>query len=130
MNTIIEQLKTKTMELRKARSPYASVMLFHLSEIVKIGKNDGNRDSTEAEALQYVKKTVQKLKENPYAVPAEIDLLEKFLPAMASRDQVRAHIFMLEAEQGLDISNKGAVMKAVKAEFGALVDMKMVAEML
>ena len=130
MNTIIEQLKSKTMELRKARSPYASVMLFHLSEIIKIGKNDGNRDSTEAEALQYVKKTVQKLKENPYAVPVEIELLEKFLPAMASRDQVRAHIFMLEAEQGLDISNKGAVMKAVKAEFGALVDMKMVAEML
>ena len=130
MNTIIEQLKSKTMELRKSRSLYASVMLFHLSEIIKIGKNDGNRDSTETEALQYVKKTVQKLKENPYAVPVEIELLEAFLPAMASRDQVRAHIFMLEAEQGLDISNKGAVMKAVKAEFGALVDMKMVAEML
>lgn len=130
MTTIIEQLKSKTMELRKSRSPYASVMLFHLSEIVKIGKNDGNRASTETEALQYVKKTVQKLKENPYSVPVEIELLEAFLPAMATRDQVRAHVFMLEAEQGLDISNKGAVMKAVKAEFGTLVDMKMVSEMM
>ena len=130
MSEMINEIKKTTLELRKARSPYASVMLFHLSEIVKIGKNDGNRDSTEAEALQYVKKTVQKLKENTHSVPVEIELLEKFLPAMASRDDVRAHIFMLEADQGLDISNKGAVMKAVKAKFGGLVDMKMVAEML
>ena len=129
MNTI-EKLKTETMKLRKARSPLGSIMQFHIAEISKIGKSNGNRDTTEDEAIQYLKKAVQRLKEDPHSNLQEVDVLENLLPQMATADEVRAHIFMLEAEQGLDISNKGAVMKAVKAEFGALVDMKMVGGML
>lgn len=127
---IIETLKTKTLELRKQRSPLGPTMQFHMAEVSKIGKSNGNRDTTEDEAIQYLKKTVQKLKENEFADKEEIAVLEAMLPRMATADDVRAHVFMLEAEQGLDISNKGAVMKAVKEEFGSLVDMKMVASML
>jgi uncharacterized protein YqeY len=125
----IEKLKTKTLELRKARSHLGPTMQFHMAEVSKIGKSNGNRDTTEDEAIQYLKKTVQKLKENEFTDKEEIAVLEAMLPRMATEDEVRAHIFALEAE-GLDISNKGAVMKAVKEQFGSLVDMKMVAGML
>lgn len=128
MNTI-EKLKNITLELRKKRSNLASVMQFHVAEVSKIGKSNGNRDTTENEAVQYLKKTVQKLKENEYADEQEISILEGLLPQMATADEVRAHIFNLQATEDLDISNKGAIMKAVKAEFGAFVDMKMVASM-
>ena len=127
------ELKALSMKLRKERDPIARLIVFHVAEVEKIGKNRDNRETTEEEAIQYVKKTVQKLKEDQYAndeTRREIELLETLLPKMASEDEVRAHIFMLEAEQGLDLSNKGAVMKAVKAEFGALVDMKMVSGLL
>lgn len=127
------ELKALSMKLRKERDPIARLIVFHVAEVEKIGKNKDNRETTEEEAIQYVKKTVQKLKEDQYAndeTQREIELLETLLPKMASEDEVRAHIIMLEAEQGLDISNKGAVMKAVKAEFGALVDMKMVSGLL
>lgn len=127
------ELKALSMKLRKERDPIARLIVFHVAEVEKIGKNRDNRETTEEEAIQYVKKTVQKLKEDQYAndeTQREIELLETLLPKMASKDEVRAHISMLEAEQGLDISNKGAVMKAVKAEFGALVDMKMVSGLL
>ena len=127
------ELKALSMKLRKERDPIARLIVFHVAEVEKIGKNKDNRETTEEEAIQYVKKTVQKLKEDQYSndeTQREIELLETLLPNMASEDEVRAHIFMLEAEQGLDISNKGAVMKAVKAEFGALVDMKMVSGLL
>lgn len=127
------ELKALSMKLRKERDPIARLIVFHVAEVEKIGKNKDNRETTEEEAIQYVKKTVQKLKEDQYAndeTQREIELLETLLPKMASKDEVRAHISMLEAEQGLDISNKGAVMKAVKAEFGALVDMKMVSGLL
>lgn len=127
------ELKALSMKLRKERDPIARLIVFHVAEVEKIGKNKDNRETTEGEAIQYVKKTVQKLKEDQYAndeTQREIELLETLLPKMASEDEVRAHISMLEAEQGLDISNKGAVMKAVKAEFGALVDMKMVSGLL
>jgi uncharacterized protein YqeY len=128
MNTI-EKLKVTTLQLRKDRHSLGPTMQFHLSELANIGKAK-NRETTEDEAIQYLKKSAQKLKEDEHSNLQEADILEQLLPQMVSADEVRAHIFMLEAEQGLDISNKGAVMKAVKAEFGALVDMKMVQGML
>jgi uncharacterized protein YqeY len=126
---MFEELKAKTLELRKQRSHLAPTMQFHVAEISKIGKAK-NREVTEDEVIQYLKKTVLKLKENEFADQEEIAVLEAMLPQMASRDQVRTHVFHLEATEGLDLSNKGAVMKAVKQEFGSLVDMKMVSEML
>jgi uncharacterized protein YqeY len=126
----IEKLRSITLELRKNRSNVAPVMQFHVAEVSKIGKSNGNRETTEDEAIQYLKKAVQKLKENQFADEQEISILEGLLPQMATEDDVRAFVFNLEATQGLDISNKGAVMKAVKAEFGSLVDMKMVGGML
>lgn len=127
------ELKALSMKLRKERDPIARLIVFHLAEVEKIGKNKDNRETTEEEAIQYVKKTVQKLKEDQFAndeTQREVELLETLLPKMATEDEVRAHISMLETEKGLDTTNKGMVMKAVKAEFGALVDMKMVSEML
>ena len=126
----IETLKSKTLELRKARSHLGPTMQFHMAEVSKIGKSNGNRDTTEDEAIQYLKKAVQKLKENEFADKEEISILENMLPQMASADEVSNYIIMLEAETGLDISNKGAVMKAVKERFGARADMKMVAGLL
>lgn len=128
--SIIETLKAKTLELRKQRSHLGPTMQFHMAEVSKVGKSNGNRDTTEDEAIQYLKKTVQKLKENEFADQEEIAVLEALLPQMATEDEVRSFVFALEAEQGLDISNKGAVMKAVKGHFGSLVDMKMVGGML
>lgn len=126
---IVETLKAKTLQLRKNRDSLGPVMQFHLSELANIGKAQ-NREVTEDEAIQYLKKTTAKLKENEFADDSELQILEELLPRMATADEVRAHLFMLEAEQGLDLSNKGAIMKAVKEEFGALVDMKMVSGLL
>jgi len=137
--TMIDNLKSKSMELRKNKSGLASFSTFVLSEIVNIGKNNGNRATTDNEAISAIKKMIERNKSNIaiakddftiLQMSVEIDWLQSFLPEMATQDQVRAHIFMLEEKEGLDISNKGAVMKAVKAEFGALVDMKMVSQML
>lgn len=122
---IRQELKDLTLKLRKERSPLASVMVFHLSELDAIGKNNGNRETTETEAVQYVKKTVQKLKENPAAQSAEILMLEELLPQMATEEELRAFLATLP-----DLTNKGAVMGAVKGKFGVLADMKLVAKML
>ena len=123
--SVIEQLKAKTLELRKQRSDLGPTMQFHTAEVAKIGKSNGNRETTEDEAIQYLKKTVQKLKENEFADQQEIVVLESLLPQMATEEQVR--VYLQEAE--IDLSNKGAVMKAVKQHFGSLVDMKMVGSM-
>jgi uncharacterized protein YehS (DUF1456 family) len=120
---MIEEMKAKTLELRKARSRLGPIMQYHLAEISKIGKAS-SREATEAEAIQYVKKTVQRLTEDEYADIQEIFLLEGLLPKMASEDEVREFL------SSMDTSNKGMVMKAVREKYGVLVDMKMVGEML
>lgn len=121
---MITELKALVLKLRKDRSPIAASMQFHMSEIQNIGKNDGNRETSENEAVQYAKKATQKLKENEYANPDEIAALESLLPKMASREDVQAFLDTID-----DKSNKGVVMKALKENFGVLVDMKMAAGM-
>lgn len=127
--SVIQNLKTETLNLRKARSSLGPVMQFHLAEIASIGKDKG-RETSEDEAIQYLKKTVQKLKENEFADQSELEVLEALLPKMATEIEVRAFIEDAKSSGLLDTSNKGAVMKAVRERFGALVDMKMVGGML
>ena len=116
--SVINRLKTVALELRKNRSPLGAVMQFHVAELEKIGKNKGNRETTEDEAVQYLKKAVQKLEENA-GNPDEIVILEAFLPQMVGEDELRQFI------AGLNETNKGLVLKAVREHYGARVDMKM-----
>ena len=124
--SVIEEVKKVTLTLRKDRSTLGGTMQFHLSELSQIGKNAGNRDTTDDEAVQYLKKSVQKLKENPYSDKNEIAILEKFLPKMASDEEI------ISLFESIDVSsmNKGQIMGAAKKQFGTLVDMKRVGEIL
>lgn len=124
--TVLEQLKSKTLEMRKARSPLSSLMQFHLSEVSQIGKNAGNRPTTDDEAIQYLKKAVQKLKENVHSNPDEIVTLEQLLPQMASDGDIISFLETLDIKN----MNKGQIMGSVKKNFGTLVDMKRVGELL
>lgn len=121
---MLNELKEMSLRLRKERNPLAPTMVYHLSEINKIGKNNGNRKTSEEEAIQYVKKTVSKLKEEPTSNPEEISILENILPKMASEQDI---IMFLNS---IDTNNKGQVMKSIKEKFGILVDMKMVSNIL
>jgi len=124
--TLLNQLKSKTLQLRKERSSLGPVMQFHLSEVSQIGKNCGNRDTQDDEVIQYLKKTVQKLKENSYSNVEEIVVLESLLPSMATDEQIKEFLSALD----LSSMNKGQIMGAVKSHFGVLVDMKKVGTIL
>lgn len=43
---IVQQLKTESLRLRKERNPIAASITFVLSEIERVGKNNGNRETT------------------------------------------------------------------------------------
>jgi uncharacterized protein YqeY len=121
---MIDKIKSDVLALRKAKSDLSSVMVFHLAELQKIGKTAGREISTD-ETIQYIKKTVQKLSEDEFANPAEITALTVYLPVMATEAEILEVISPILAEGG----HKGEVMKAVKAAFGASVDMKLVSQL-
>ena len=81
----------------------ARLIVFHVAEVEKIGKNKDNRETTEEEAIQYVKKTVQKLKEEVHAIEIDLprnyvrqDQIENKLDKIDQRfDKLDAHITKL-----------------------------------
>jgi uncharacterized protein YqeY len=128
--SVIEKLKVESLRLRKERNPFAAAITFTLSEIDKVGKNAGNRPTTEDEAIKVVQKLVVMIDENMKYVTKEDDktafifekqILQSVLPQMASDEEVRNYLTSSFTEKP---ANKGVVMKVLKEKFGALVDMK------
>jgi len=132
--TVIEKLKTESMSLRKVRSPVAPAILFALSEIDKVGKNNGNRETTDDEAIKVIQKLISTIDENlklniddgrRIALNFEKRILASVLPQMASDEEVRSY---LKVSFTNTPENKGVAMKVLKTKFGALVDMKRAGE--
>ena len=132
--TVIEKLKKESMRLRKERSPVAASIQFALSEIEKVGKNAGNRATTDDEAIRVIQKIVATINENlthadtgrKVHLNYEKTVLESVLPQMATEEEVTAflkskYVFAAAAD---DMPKKGEIMRALREEFGALVDMK------
>lgn len=133
--SVIEKLKTESISLRKIRSPVAPSILFALSEIEKVGKNNGNRATTEDEAIKVIQKLIATIDENlkldlddgrKIALNFERNILAGVLPQMADEDDIRALLKeMLGSEKP---KNKGIAMKIIRDEYGAKVDMKRAGE--
>lgn len=131
--TVIEKLKAESLRLRKERNPVAASITFALSEIEKVGKNNGNRVTTDDEAIKVVQKLIVTIGENlkldiddgrRVALNFEKHILESVLPQMASVEEIRSKLVF--AFDGKQVRNKGEIMKWAKAEWGVLADMKQV----
>ena len=132
---VIEKLKAESMALRKTRNPVAASITFALSEIEKFGKNNGNRATTDDEAIKVIQKLIATIDENlkvttddgrKIAFNFEKTILSGVLPQMASDEEVRA---LLKDAIGTEVpKNKGIAMKVIRDAYGAKVDMKRAGE--
>lgn len=138
--TIVSKLRVESLRLRKERNPVAASITFVISEIDKIGKNNGNRVTTEDEAIKAVQKIVATLRENlnykltetdEAATRLQIQILESVLPQMLSAnettDSIRA---ILTGKTRETMPAKGDIMKLLRAQHGALIDLKLVGSIL
>ena len=130
--SIIEKLKTESLRLRRDMGHLGKFSVFVLSEIEKVGKNNGNRQTTDDEAIAVIKKIISNIQSNIAVVSndyntakmkAEINLLESVLPAMISDDELKLFINGFQFQEGFK-PNKGIFMKSIKEKYGSLVDMK------
>ncbi len=133
--TIVSKLRVESLRLRKERNPVAASITFVISEIDKIGKNNGNRVTTEDEAVKAVQKIVATLRENlnyklteadDAATRLQIQILESVLPQMLSANET------IDSIRAVMVSNptKGDAMKLLRAKHGALIDMKLASSIL
>ena len=138
--SIIEKLKSESMRLRKERNPIAASITFALSEVEKVGKNNGNRQTTEDEAIKVVQKLIITIDGNinlaaddgrKIAFNFEKQILSSVLPQMASEEEVSVYLdnYMTTRTKMGETPKKGEIMKAIRDQFGAKVDMKRSGEM-
>ena len=132
---LLAQLKKDSMLARKAADGIRATLLSTLiGEAEMVGKNAGNRESTDDEVQQTIRKFLKNNQEalavikdadRRTALEQESAILVAYLPPMASEAEVKA--FIADTVAGLaDRSPKqmGAVMGALKAKYGTSFDAK------
>jgi len=129
MTTLLERISQDSLAARKARETDKALFLTTLlSEAGRIGKDDGNRKSTDAEVTAVIKKFIKNTEETLRVVPegsaarvqpaAELVILTAYLPRQATEDEVRAAVGRYVAELAeRNPKQMGVLMGKLNAEF-------------
>lgn len=134
---LIERIKADLLVARKARSTVAANSLTALvGEAVMVGKNAGNRESTDEEVIATVRKFLKNLEEtkrnlvthnkDTSVCEEEIAIISKYLPQQMSADELKTAIAAIVAETAG--ANMGVIMKVLKEKYAGLYDGKLASE--
>lgn len=134
---LIEKIRADLLVARKARETVTANSLTALvGEAVMVGKNAGNRESTDEEVIATVRKFLKNLEETKRNLVAhgkdtavceeEIKILGQYLPQQMSADDLKSAITAIVAETAG--ANMGVVMKVLKERYAGLYDGKLASE--
>ena len=125
--TLMEQIKQKQLAARKEGLPVASLYTTLLGEAAMIGKNAGDRETTDAEVVAVVKKFIKNTNETIEALTSrgqdaelfiiERMILEEFLPQQL--DEVQLNTIAQE------FKSMPEFMKALKERYAGQYDGKL-----
>lgn len=134
---LIEKIRADLLAARKARATVAANSLTALvGEAVMVGKNAGNRESTDDEVVATVRKFLKNLEETKRNLVAhnkdvavceeEIEIISRYLPQQMSADELKSAVAAIVAETAG--ANMGVVMKILKERYAGLYDGKVASE--
>lgn len=137
---MIQELKKIMMKAKVEKDTMKSNLISTLvAEAVMIGKNDGNRETTEAETLNVIKKFLKNINENlkildelgkdKASALKEKEILESLLPKQLSAEELEKIIDSIAA--GLpekSVKMMGAVMAELKKTHDGQFDGKSASE--
>jgi len=120
--TMMEKLRADQLAARKAHDVNRrEVLTSLLAESAAVGKNKGNRETTDEEVLQTIRKFLKTAEDNKLLYPPgealekvlrEITILGAYLPQQMSADDIRAVVVkLLETDPTVQI---GPVMKHLR----------------
>lgn len=138
----LQQIKVAQLSARKSKATdVATLLTTIIGEAEMIGKSAGNRESTDAEVLQVLKKfekgmletmgyltsgqsTSDMLLDKIIAINNELNIVRTFLPAKLSEEQVLDDIKFLIGSKGLALEQKslGVITKTLKEMYGGQFD--------
>lgn len=134
--SILQRMKAASLELRKAKHPLSALAQTVIGEAEMIGKNDGNREATDAEVLNRVKKfltgvndTIALIKEPNALVglQAEKEWLEGWLPRQMTNLELEKAIGTIKTEISAGPKDMGKMLGLLKTRFDGQYDGKQAA---
>jgi len=130
--SLVATIRADSLVARKARdSPKATFLITLLGETEIVGKNAGNRETTDAETLAVIQKfaknanEVLKVRPGDAAAVYELGVLQGYLPSKLTGAALGAAIDQAVADAGLtEVTGKdiGMVMKALAAKHAGAYD--------
>lgn len=140
--SLLNKIKAASLQARKDRHALSSKLLSTLlGDAVMIGKNDGNRESTDGEVIAVIKKfianangTIEYINNIPVRknevdrqqiedLRAEITILTGFLPKQMTTEELTMTVDILIAGLGAKTrKDMGKVMKALKDAYEGTYD--------
>lgn len=144
--SLLDSIKKDQLEARKAKNAVkASLLTTLLGEVQIVGKNDGNRETTDVETISIIRKFIKNINEtlthlskqteSPFQselgemkdkFTQEKEILEVYLPQQMSEGQLLKVLSLQIAEGNLiqGASFKGQAMKYLKDNFAGTYDGK------
>lgn len=130
---ILTQIKQNQLNARKSKDKFTSGILTALmSEVAIVGKNNGNRETTDEEAIKVIKKFVKNLNETIKLTKdeaklvefnSELEIYESFLPKMMSeRETEMAVENIVRALPEKNPKLMGQIMGQLSKEYGEMLD--------
>lgn len=134
---LLEKLKADQLTARKQKNEIATSLLTTLySESLNVGKNKGNRHSTDDEVISIIKKFIKSANENKdiytksnifdrvEVINKELTILNSYLPQGVTPEEVKVAVLDILIQLNLDKnpSSMGKIMKELKIRFGSTLD--------
>ncbi len=132
---LLESIQAASLEARKSKlTERASLLVTLYAEAARVGKDAGNRASTDDEVLKVVRKFVKGVDESLAVLPEgeardkalrEKAVLEEFVPRLTTGEALAAVVADIVAQlPERSAKQMGAVMTALKARLGGAYDGK------
>jgi uncharacterized protein len=140
--SILQQIRADKLAARKSGDSLRSSLLITLdSEASKVGKDKENRESTDEEVVQVIRKFLKGLEETSEALKksgrpteqqeSEKAILSAYLPKQLSTDELTAVIAGFVAQLPEKKPDQlGKIMAALKAQYPGLYDGKSASELI
>ena len=136
---IVDQLKEDQLQARKDRDAVlASFLTTVFAEVVTVGKDDGNRETTDQESIAVLKKYIKRANEMKTILANEgsmmgvdgidtadfeIEVINRYLPKQLSADDLNVVIAqIIEAREFSSMQDMGKTMQALKAMYEGTYD--------
>lgn len=143
MGELLTQIRKDNMQAMKDKDTLKKGVCSLLISAIALAEKEGGKTLSKEEELTYVQRELKQTKETLEETPSDridlieetkkkIALLEAYLPAQMSEEEIKKAIEEMMSEKGLEATKKsqGIIMKEMMAKFKGSTDGKTVNKVL